>query len=157
MSLEIGVPAPEFNTVDAEGKPYSLAEFRNSFVVIFFYPGDETPGCTIEACSFRDQYSLFPAHHAVVLGVSEDTAESHQHFATHHNLQFPLLVDTDHAISNAYEAYGEKSFYGHKSIGVKRMTYLIGPDGNIAFIWKKVRPLGHAEEVLAKIAELQSA
>ena len=153
--LKVGDPAPEFSTVDANGEKYSLADFRGSFVVLYFYPEDETPGCTIEACSFRDNYSEFPKHHAVVFGVSIDTPESHRSFAAHHNIPFPLLIDTDKKIVNEYEAYGEKNLYGHISVGVMRKTYIIDPQGKIAFIWKRATPLGHAEAVLAKLEFLE--
>jgi len=153
--LNIGDTAPSFSARDAEGNSYSLSDLKGKFVVLYFYPEDETPGCTVEACSFRDSYAEFSKHNAVVLGVSMDTAESHQKFAAHHQLQFPLLIDSDRKIIDKYEAYGEEDLYGKKFMGIKRMTYLIGPDGKIAFIWRRAIPLGHAQQVLNKIKDLE--
>jgi peroxiredoxin Q/BCP len=146
--LKIGDRAPEFSGIDHEGKKISLADFKGKNVVLYFYPKDMTPGCTVEACAFRDARAAFKKKNAVVLGVSKDSPASHVKFRDKYDLPFPLISDEDTSIMKAYGAWGERSLYGRKFMGTLRMTYVIGPDGNIRAIFPKVKPAGHDEEVL---------
>jgi thioredoxin-dependent peroxiredoxin len=141
--------APLFTAQIGGGLTVALADLRGKNVVLYFYPRDNTPGCTIEACQFRDQFEDFKKHGIVVLGVSADSAASHEKFAQRFRLPFVLLADEDKAIARAYGAWGEKSFLGRKFMGMRRITFLIGPDGRIRKIWRKVKPSPHAAEVLA--------
>jgi peroxiredoxin Q/BCP len=152
--IAVGKPAPAFQLPDQDGKKRKLAEFRGQWVVLYFYPKDDTPGCTVEACAFRDATSDFTKVKAVVLGVSVLDAKSKAKFAKKHDLDFPLLADADHAVADAYGAWQEKSMYGRKYMGVARITYLIGPDGKVLKRWDKVSPSTHADEVLAAIRAL---
>ncbi len=149
---EAGTKAPAFSLEDAEGRKVKLADFKGQSVVLYFYPKDDTPGCTREACAFRDEASALKKAKAVVLGVSADSAERHQKFASKYQLSFPLLVDADHAVAEKYGAWGEKSMYGRKFMGLIRCTFLIGPDGKVLKVWPKVKVDGHVDEVLAAIA-----
>src|SRR6266481_3271952 len=146
--LKEGTAAPAFTTKDAEGDIVRLKDFRGQKVVLYFYPKDDTPGCTKEACSFRDGYSKFKKRDIVVLGVSLDSEASHKKFATKYKLPFTLLADTDHAISDAYGVYGQKKFMGRSYMGVNRMTFLIDEKGKIKKVFEKVKPDDHAQEVL---------
>src|SRR5579863_805734 len=148
---EAGQPAPDFTARTAAGETISLADLRGKFVALFFYPKDNTPGCTIEACSFRDSFGELTRRGVVVLGVSADSAKSHQKFTDNFKLPFPLLLDEEKTIARAYGAWGEKSFLGKKYMGMRRMTFLIGPNGKLVKAWAKVKPLGHATEVLAAV------
>jgi thioredoxin-dependent peroxiredoxin len=152
--LEVGSPAPDFTLEDQSGSSYTLSDQRGKWVVVYFYPKDDTPGCAKEACSFRDALPRFQDVGAEVYGVSADDRGSHEKFARKYDLNFPLLVDPEKRVLNAYGAYGEKSMYGKKYMGVLRVTYLIDPDGRVAKVWPKVKPEGHADEVRAAIAEL---
>jgi len=125
-------------------------------VVLYFYPKDDTPGCTKEACAFRDRLSEIEALGAVVLGVSADSVESHQKFTTKYTLNFPLLADTEHAVAEKYGAWREKNMYGRVSMGIQRSTWIIGADGKVAKLWKKVSVDGHDEEVIAALQELSA-
>lgn len=149
--LETGDTAPDFTLPDQAGTPVSLSGFRGRTVVLYFYPKDNTPGCTNEACSFRDHYAALQEKGVVVLGVSPDSEASHQKFASKHDLPFPLLADTDHAVAEAFGAWGEKSLYGRKFMGLLRSTFLIDGAGVIRHVWKKPKTAIHAEEVLAKL------
>lgn len=149
--LKTGDTAPDFTLPDQAGTPVSLSGFRGRTVVLYFYPKDNTPGCTNEACSFRDHYAALQEKGVVVLGVSPDSEASHQKFASKHDLPFPLLADTDHAVAEAFGAWGEKSLYGRKFMGLLRSTFLIDGDGVIRHVWKKPKTAIHAEEVLAKL------
>ncbi len=151
LKLKEGDKAPEFTALSSGGGTVSLADFRGKPVVLYFYPRDDTPGCTVEACSFRDEHTQLQKKGAVVLGVSTDPLKSHDKFAAKFNLPFPLLVDEDRKIVQAYGVWGEKTFMGRKFDGVHRVTFLIGPDGAIRKIWPKVKPDGHAAEVLAAL------
>ncbi len=152
--LSIGDKAPAFQTTDQDGEPVSLGDFKGRPVVLYFYPKDDTPGCTKEACSFRDGWSKFRKRKIAVLGVSVDDAKSHKKFAEKFSLPFPLLADTDRTIVRAYGVWGEKNMYGRKYMGVHRVTYLIDARGKISAVWPKVKPEGHAEEVLETVANL---
>ncbi len=153
--LDIGSKAPDFDLEDQEGKRHSLSALRGSWVVLYFYPKDDTPGCTTEACEFRDNKSVIEAAGAKVLGVSGDDRESHSKFANKHGLNFPILVDQDLQVIKAYGAYGEKQSFGKTRMGINRVTYLIDPRGNVAKVWPKVTPEGHASEVRQAIDELK--
>lgn len=153
-SLKVGERAPDFTTTDSSGNTLTLAGERGHPVVLYFYPRDNTPGCTREACGFRDRWKEFTTKGARVLGVSTDSAKSHQKFIEKHHLPFVLLMDEDKAITEAYGAWGEKTFMGRKFMGTLRKTYLIDSKGRIARIWDKVKPDLHAEEVLEAIDAL---
>ena len=143
-----GAAAPAFTTTDTNGKKVSLKDLRGQKVVLYFYPKDDTPGCTKEACSFRDEFSQFKKRGIEVLGISPDNEASHKKFTAKYKLPFTLLTDADHAIADAYATYGEKKFMGRTYMGVKRTTFLIDEKGKIKKIFEKVKPEEHASEVL---------
>ncbi|MBU0929329.1 MAG: thioredoxin-dependent thiol peroxidase [Spirochaetes bacterium] len=149
--LAEGSLAPDFTLQDDEGKPVSLSSYRGKTVVVYFYPKDDTPGCTKEACGFRDAYDLFLAKGAVVIGVSPDKPASHGRFRAKHGLPFVLLADPEHSVLEAYGAWGEKSMYGKKYMGVVRSTVVVAPDGSVLKAFPKVSPEGHAAEILAEL------
>jgi peroxiredoxin Q/BCP len=151
LKLKAGDQAPEFSAATQGGGKVSLADFKGQNVVLYFYPRDDTPGCTKEACAFRDRFAEFQKRGAAVLGVSTDPVKSHDKFVAKHRLPFTLLADEDKKIVQAYGAWGEKSFLGRKYQGTYRVTFLIGPDGRIRKIWPKVKPDEHAAEVLAEL------
>jgi peroxiredoxin Q/BCP len=151
LKLKVGDPAPEFSAATNSGGMVSLADLRGKNVVLYFYPKDDTPGCTKEACAFRDHFAEFKKAGAVVLGVSTDPVKSHDKFAAKFKLPFTLLADEDKKIVQAYGVWGEKTFMGRKYQGIYRVTFLIGPDGRIKKIWPQVKPDEHAEEVLAAL------
>ena len=146
--LEEGAAAPAFTTKDAEGDTVRLKDFRGQKVVLYFYPKDDTPGCTKEACSFRDAFSKFKKRGIQVFGVSPDGEASHKKFAAKYKLPFTHLADTDHAISDTYGVYGQKKFMGRTYMGVNRTTFLIDEKGKIKKVFEKVKPEEHASEVL---------
>jgi peroxiredoxin Q/BCP len=147
--LKEGDVAPDFTTRDAQGNSIRLSDFRGQRVVLYFYPKDDTPGCTKEACSFRDADDELAKNGIKVFGVSLDSEESHQQFATKYNLPFTLLSDTDHTVSDLYGVYGEQSFAGRKYMGVARKTFLIDEQGSIKKVFDKVNVEAHAAEVMA--------
>jgi peroxiredoxin Q/BCP len=151
VTLEAGEPAPDFDLPDQAGVRHRLADYRGQTVVLYFYPKDDTPGCTKEACSFRDNEPAIRAEGAVVLGVSADSAPSHQRFREKYDLPFPLLVDEGAEVATAYGAWGEKELYGRRSVGMTRSTFIIGPDGVLTKVWKRARAEGHGEAVLAAL------
>jgi thioredoxin-dependent peroxiredoxin len=151
---EVGKKAPVFTLEDQDKKSVKLSDFKGKAVVLYFYPKDDTPGCTQEACDFRDEYSALKKAGAVVLGVSPDDAKSHGKFAGKFKLPFPLLADTDHSVALAYGAWAEKSMYGRKYMGIVRSTFLISKDGVLARAWPKVKVKGHVEEVREALAAL---
>ncbi len=151
MVLKVGDLAPAFTATTQEGVTISLADLLGKVVVLYFYPKDDTPGCTKEACAFRDHYSEFQKPGVVVLGVSPDSQKSHAKFAQKFRLPFPLLVDEEKQIVRAYGVWGEKSFMGKKYQGTHRVTFMIGPDGRIKKIWPSVKPEEHAREILASL------
>jgi len=153
LKLMEGDKAPEFTVSTNGGGKVSLADFKGQNVILYFYPRDDTPGCTKEACAFRDGYADFKKRGAVILGVSTDSAKSHDKFVEKFKLPFTLLVDDEKKIVEAYGVWGEKKFMGRKYMGTHRVTFLIGPDGKIKKIWPKVKPEEHANEVLAALGE----
>ncbi len=154
---QIGSQAPDFQLADHSGRTVSLSQLAGKNVVLYFYPKDDTPGCTVEACNFRDEHSALEKAGAVVLGVSPDNTQRHQKFATKFNLPFPLLADTEHKVAEAYGAWGEKSNYGRKYMGIIRSTFLIDPQGKVKHVWPKVKVNGHVNEVLAALTGGDSA
>lgn len=153
--LEPGTKAPAFTLVSDSGEKIKLSDLAGSPVVLYFYPKDDTPGCTKEACNFRDRQQELTALGAKVLGVSPDDVASHVKFRDKYTLNFPLLADPDHKVADKYGAWREKNMYGKKSMGVQRSTYLIGPDGKIAKVWKRVSVDGHDDQVLEALQALQ--
>jgi len=148
-----GSTAPAFKTTDANGETVNLKDYRGQKVVLYFYPKDDTPGCTKEACSFRDSFSKFKKQGIVVFGVSPDNEASHKKFAAKYQLPFTLLADKDRSISETYGVYGEKKFMGRTYMGVHRTTFLIDEKGKIKKVFEKVKPDEHASEVLEAFAE----
>lgn len=151
LKLGEGDPAPSFSAATQSGDRVSLADYRGKYVVLYFYPKDNTPGCTVEACGFRDTWQELTNRGVVVLGVSTDSVKSHARFAQIFKLPFPLLSDEDRKIVTAYGVYGEKTFMGRKFMGLHRVTFLINPEGKIQRIWTKVKTATHAKEVLAAL------
>jgi thioredoxin-dependent peroxiredoxin len=151
MTLALNTPAPAFTVLADDGKSVSLADFKGQAVVLYFYPKDDTPGCTTESCAFRDLLPRFEGVRAVILGVSRDSVASHQKFKAKYALPFPLLADEDGALCESYGVWVEKSMYGKKYMGIERSTFLIDKDGVLNRIWSKVKVDGHAEEVLATV------
>ncbi|MCY1062297.1 thioredoxin-dependent thiol peroxidase [Nannocystis sp. SCPEA4] len=149
--LKPGDPAPPFALAADDGKTYALRDFAGRRVILYFYPRDSTPGCTTEACDFRDRHARFAASGVTVLGVSGDSLASHAKFRAAHGLNFPLLSDTGHQVATAYGAYGEKQMYGRKVQGVIRSTFVIGPDGRLEAVHSPVRVAGHADALLAAL------
>ena len=152
ITLEAGDKAPAFTLKDQDGKTHSLKDYAGQTVVLYFYPKDDTPGCTKEACSFRDNFGAIKEAGAVVLGVSADDASSHQKFRAKYDLPFPLLVDEGAKVATKYGAWGEKVLYGKTVIGMTRSTFIIGPDGRLTKVWKRVQADGHADHVLKALA-----
>jgi peroxiredoxin Q/BCP len=144
--------APPFDLVADDGSQVRLGALKGQKVVLFFYPKDDTPGCTIEACEFRDDSERFDAEGALILGVSPDPVSSHVRFKRKYDLAFPLLADEGHQIAERYGVWKEKSMYGRTYWGVERSTFLIGEDGTVLRVWRKVRPQGHAREVAAVLS-----
>ena len=151
MPIKDSIPAPEFELSDATGKMHKLSDYRGKPVVLYFYPKDDTPGCTTEACGFRDDYGLFQAAGVVVLGVSPDAPKSHAKFAEKYQLPFTLLSDPDHAVCEKYEVWGLKKYMGREYFGVFRTTFLIDAEGNIKKVFANVKPDGHSTEILAEL------
>ncbi len=143
-----GSMAPNFAAKDANSETVRLKDLRGQKVVLYFYPKDDTPGCTKEACSFRDAFADFKKRDIKVLGVSKDSEASHKKFAAKYKLPFTLLADPDHSIADAYGVYGEKKFMGRTYLGVKRVTFLIDEKGKVKKVFEKVKPEEHAREVL---------
>ena len=149
MAIEEGKPAPDFTLEDAEGRRVALADHRGRYVVVYFYPRDDTPGCTREACGFRDLYDAIRARGAEVVGVSPDGAAAHRKFTAKYSLPFPLLCDPERAVMERYGAWGEKTMYGKKTMGVIRSTVIVDPDGNVAKHWRRVpKAADHPARVL---------
>jgi thioredoxin-dependent peroxiredoxin len=154
VELKEGDPAPDFTAPTDEGRELSLSDLRGRKVVLYFYPKDDTPGCTIESCEFRDAHPRFAALDAVILGISPDDVRSHHKFRQKYDLPFTLVVDEGHRIADQYGTWGRKSLFGVKYDGVLRTTFVIGRDGRIARIFRSVKPKGHAEEVERALSEI---
>jgi peroxiredoxin Q/BCP len=149
--VEEGKPAPDFELKTDSGESVKLSDFRGKPVVLYFYPKDDTPGCTKEACAFRDSFAAFRRRRVEVLGVSTDDAKAHKKFAEKYDLPFRLLADPEQRIVKSYGVWGEKSMYGRKYMGTHRVTYLIDEKGKIAAVWPKVKPDQHARQLLETI------
>lgn len=152
--IEEGATAPDFTLKADDGRDVRLSDFRGKPVVLYFYPKDDTPGCTKEACAFRDRSQELKDRGAVVLGVSPDDVASHVRFRDKYSLDFPLLADPDHKVADAYGAWREKNMYGKVSMGIQRSTWLIDGEGKVRKVWKKVSVDGHDEQVLQALARL---
>lgn len=153
MPIEANQPAPEFALPDEDGKIHNLSDYLGKPVVLYFYPKDDTPGCTTEACNFRDDFHIYEQNGIVILGVSPDNAKSHTKFKNKFSLPFTLLADEGHQIADAYGVWGPKKFMGREYEGILRTTFLIGPDGNIVKVFENVKPDHHSKEVLAALGQ----
>lgn len=155
MKLKAGDKAPSFKLLDQEGKSHSLADYKGQWVLVYFYPKDDTPGCTKEACMIRDNFPDFKKLKVQVFGVSKDSVKSHEKFAKKYKLPFTLLADEDKSIMESYGAWGKKKFLGKEYMGTLRISFLINPKGKIAKVYEKVTPATHAEEVLKDLDEFR--
>jgi len=153
--IEAGERAPAFTLTADDGAKVRLADLKGGPVVVYFYPRDDTPGCTREACSLRDQRAVLKKLGAQVLGISGDSTASHEKFRDKYDLNFPLLSDPNHAVAEKYGAWREKNMYGKKSMGIQRSTFLIDSDGKVAKVWKAVKVDGHDAQVVAALNELK--
>lgn len=149
--IQEGQQAPDFELETYGGERVKLSDYRGQRVVLYFYPKDNTSGCTKEACAFRDTLEPIQAENAVVMGVSPDGVKSHEKFRDKYDLNFPLLADTDHSVAEAYGAWGPKKMYGREYEGILRSTFVIGADGTVERVYAKVKPAEHAEQVLADL------
>ncbi|MCD7036407.1 thioredoxin-dependent thiol peroxidase [Metabacillus sp. GX 13764] len=155
MALETGSKAPDFELLSDAGETVKLSDFRGKYAVLYFYPKDMTPGCTTEACDFRDQHKSFEELDAVIIGISPDPEESHQKFKSKHDLPFLLLADQDHQAAEAYGVWKLKKNFGKEYMGIERSTFIIDKEGNLLKEWRKVKVSGHVEEALQFIKEQQ--
>lgn len=151
MYLTEGTTAPDFILLDENGQEHKLSDYQGGYVLLYFYPKDDTPGCTTEACNFRDDYSQYEDAQVTILGVSPDSPASHLKFKEKYQLPFTLLADEDHAVCDLYKVWGPKKSFGKEYDGVHRTTYLIDPQGKIQHVFQKVSPANHSAEVLALI------
>lgn len=154
--LSVGEEAPDFELRDQDGEAVSLSDYRGDYVVVYFYPRANTPGCTTEACGFRDSWADFEERDVAVVGISDDPVSDLKEFEDDHDLPFPLLSDEEGAVASAYDSYGEKNMFGNTFDGVFRNTYVVGPEGDIVLAYEGVSPEGHADEILADVDELES-
>jgi len=157
MALNQGDAAPDFTLPDTDGKKVALKDFKGKYVALYFYPKDDTPGCTKEACNLRDHTDELKKNNIEVIGVSPDDSFSHKKFTEKYTLPFTLLCDTDAKISKKYGVYGEKSMYGKKYMGVARSTFIINKEGKIAKVFEKVTPQGHEDEILDALKEIRTS
>lgn len=148
MVIEVNTPAPAFSLPDENGQNHNLQDYSGQTILLYFYPKDDTPGCTTEACNFRDDYSAYQEAGVVILGVSPDSPGKHTKFKAKYDLPFTLLADTDHQVCEKYGVWGPKKFMGREYDGVHRTTFLIGTDGVIQRVFEKVKPANHSEEIL---------
>jgi thioredoxin-dependent peroxiredoxin len=151
MPISSGISAPDFSLADEKGMIRSLSDFRGHPVILYFYPKDDTPGCTTEACNFRDDYSQYEKAGVIILGVSPDSSSSHAKFKAKYGLPFTLLADTEHKVCELYQVWGLKKNYGREYMGVFRTTYLIDDQGMILHVFENVKPAGHSTEILAEL------
>ena len=151
MVLSAGQQAPEFELIDNEGNTHKLSDYRGQTIVVYFYPKDDTPGCTKEACSFRDTYADFKQAGVEIIGISPDSEKSHSRFIQKYELPFTLLSDPDHKVCEAFGVWGLKKYMGREYEGVYRTTFIIGPDGIIKRVFENVKPADHSQEVLAEV------
>lgn len=152
--LSVGDEAPDFELHDQDGETVSLSDYRGDYVVVYFYPRANTPGCTTEACGFRDEWGEFEDRDVAVVGISDDPVSDLAEFEDDYDLPFPLLSDEDGAVASAYDSYGEKNMFGNTFDGVFRNTYVVGPEGRIVLAYEAVSPDGHADEILSDVADL---
>lgn len=150
--VEEGKPAPDFALTSDAGETVRLSDFRGKPVVVYFYPRDDTPGCTAQACGIRDNYDAFGERGAVVLGISPDDESSHVKFKQKHGLPFTLLADPDHSVADEFGVWGERKLYGKTYMGVERSTFVIDPEGNVARVMRRVKPDTHADQVLEALS-----
>ena len=148
MTLDLNKPAPDFHLLDQSGIMHNLSDYRGKRLVLYFYPKDDTPGCTAEACSFRDNYTVFKNNGIEILGVSADSEKSHAKFQEKYQLPFTLLSDPDHVVCEAYGVWGLKKFMGREYYGINRTTFLIDEEGNLIKVYEKVKPADHAREIM---------
>lgn len=151
MIMEVGQQAPDFMLLDEKGQIHHLSDYQGKYVLLYFYPKDDTPGCTTEACNFRDDYSQYDDANVIILGVSPDSPQSHAKFKNKYNLPFTLLADEDHKVCDLFGVWGPKKSFGKEYEGVHRTTYLINPDGRIQKVYEKVSPANHSVEVLDEL------
>ena len=151
MPIQNGIPAPDFELMDENSTPRKLSDYLGKPVVLYFYPKDDTPGCTTEACAFRDDYGEYEKAGVVILGVSPDSPKAHTKFKQKYNLPFTLLADENHAVCLLYDVWGPKKYMGKSYDGVYRTTFLIGADGNIIRVYENVKPDGHSRQILADL------
>ena len=149
MPIQKGLPAPEFSLNDDEGRTRVLSEFKGTKVVLYFYPKDDTPGCTTEACNFRDDYGAYVDAGITILGISPDSVKSHQEFREKYKLPFSLLADEDHKVAEAFGVWGKKKFMGKEYMGVLRTTFIVDEKGRIAHVFEDVKPADHSKEILS--------
>ena len=155
--LEVGMPAPDFSLPDQAGTEQTLSAMRGQWVLIYFYPKDDTPGCTKEACAFRDSYTDLKSNDVVILGISKDAVASHAKFSNKYKLPFPILADPDKVVMQSYGVWGEKKFLGKTVVGTRRMSFLIDPNGLIAKVYKTVKPAEHAGQALKDVLSFQES
>ena len=155
MALMVKIKAPDFSLPDQDGKVHKLSDYKGQWVLLYFYPKDDTSGCTLEACTITEEFANFQKLKAKVLGVSIDSVASHKKFAEKYNLPFTLLADVDKKVVEKYKVWAQKSMYGRKYMGTLRTSFLIDPQGKIAKVYEKVKPAEHAGEVLEDLRELQ--
>jgi peroxiredoxin Q/BCP len=153
MALKEGMIAPDFELMDQEGKLHKLGDYRGKVIVLYFYPKDDTPGCTVEACNFRDNFEVFKSAGVEILGISPDSMKSHAKFQQKHGLPFPLLADENHKVCEVYGVWGIKKFMGNEYFGVYRTTYVIDEEGLIKKIFENVKPSEHAQEILSLLGK----
>jgi peroxiredoxin Q/BCP len=151
MAVTIGKPAPEFSLPDETGAVRNLSDYRGNKLILYFYPKDDTPGCTTEACNFRDDYSTYVDANVIILGVSPDSVKSHKKFKDKYQLPFPLLADEKHAVCETYGVWGKKSFMGKEYLGVSRTTFVINENGTIINIFYDVKPAQHSAEIIGSL------
>jgi len=156
MKLNVGQKAPDFELADQEGKTHKLSDYKGKWILLYFYPKDDTPGCTKEACTIRDSWAEFTKRNAVVLGVSTDSVPSHEKFSRKYKLPFTILADENKEVVKKYGVWGEKKFMGHIYQGTNRMSFLINPEQKIARVYEKVKPAIHAAEVINNLDHLQT-